>query len=253
MIELFTMWRSTRMVVLTAISAALYAAALIAFKFLTILPAVTEFRPGVAFVVLCSILFGPAGAWGAAIGNTIGDLAGGLGPGTLVGFFANLLFGLVPYKLYRAMGIEDPTPRTPELKRLLIVVSLTASAVCGVTVGWGIQTVGLWNVAFIWLGNIVFLTNSAMCIGLGGYLLEAIYPRVAALGLRWQEILDVPTLRPSRGRRTLAMIAVTSAAMAWILGNAHEFGFLGSYGPSDLDALVGIPLGITIVALAIAD
>ena len=63
------MWRSTRMVVLTAVSAALYASILIPFKVVPLVPGVTELRPASAVPVVISFLFGPAGAWGAAFGN----------------------------------------------------------------------------------------------------------------------------------------------------------------------------------------
>ena len=45
MAELFRMWSNTRMVVLTAICAALYAAILIPFKVVPLIPGITEFRP----------------------------------------------------------------------------------------------------------------------------------------------------------------------------------------------------------------
>ena len=63
--DLIDMWSNTRMVVLTAMSASLYTAILIPFKVLPIIPGVTEFRPANAVPVVCSFLFGPAGAWGA--------------------------------------------------------------------------------------------------------------------------------------------------------------------------------------------
>ena len=43
--ELGAMWRNTRMVVLCAISAALYAAVLVPFKVVPLIPGVTELRP----------------------------------------------------------------------------------------------------------------------------------------------------------------------------------------------------------------
>ena len=73
--ELRLMWRNTRMVVLCAISAALYAAVLVPFKVVPLIPGVTELRPANAIPVVCSFLFGPAAAWGSAIGNMIGDFA----------------------------------------------------------------------------------------------------------------------------------------------------------------------------------
>src|SRR5579862_4369662 len=79
--ELRAMWRNTRMIVLCAISAALYAAILVPFKVVPLIPGVTELRPANAIPIVCSFLFGPAAAWGSAIGNMIGDFFGGVSPG----------------------------------------------------------------------------------------------------------------------------------------------------------------------------
>jgi energy-coupling factor transport system substrate-specific component len=43
--ELRSMWGNTRMVVLSAISASLYAAVLVPFKVVPLIPGVTEMRP----------------------------------------------------------------------------------------------------------------------------------------------------------------------------------------------------------------
>src|SRR5499426_4214323 len=102
--DLVDMWRNTRMVVLTAMSASLYAAILIPFKVMPIIPGVTELRPANAVPVVCSFLFGPAGAWGAAIGNLIGDFFGGIGPGDFFGFAGNFLYGFLPYAVWRAFS-----------------------------------------------------------------------------------------------------------------------------------------------------
>src|ERR1043166_8281618 len=128
MAELFRMWSNTRMVVLPAICAALYAAILIPFKVVPLIPGITEFRPANAVPVVCSFLFGPAGAWGAAFGNLIGDFFGGLRPGDLFGFVANLLYGLVPYLVWEALSAGHPVPRGPATwVGLLSVIVLAAT------------------------------------------------------------------------------------------------------------------------------
>src|SRR5215469_12474636 len=109
MSELRLMWRNTRMVVLCAISAALYAAVLVPFKVVPFIPGVTELRPANAIPVVCSFLFGPAAAWGSAIGNTIGDFFGGASPGDIFGFFANVVYGYVPYKVWQIVA-KDQEP-----------------------------------------------------------------------------------------------------------------------------------------------
>jgi energy-coupling factor transport system substrate-specific component len=107
-----------------------------------IIPGVIEFRPANAVPVICSLLFGPAAAWGSAIGNLIGDLFGGIGPGDMFGFAGNFLYGLVPYRAWEALGGGDPTPRSlGEWLRLLFVVLLAAAA-CALVVGWGLNLLG---------------------------------------------------------------------------------------------------------------
>ena len=106
--DLGRMWSNTRMVVLTAVAAAVYAAVLIPFKAIPIVPGLTEIRPAAALPPVCSILFGPAGAWGAAFGNLIGDFFGMLGIGSLFGFVGNFLYGYIPYRAWRALSDQEP-------------------------------------------------------------------------------------------------------------------------------------------------
>ena len=174
--ELREMWGDTRMVVFTAISAALYASILIPFMVMPILPGITEFRPANAVPVICSLLFGPAAAWGSAIGNLIGDLFGGIGPGDMFGFAGNFLFGLVPYRAWEALGGGDPTARTPAmLGRMLFVVLLAATA-CALVVGWGLNLLGF--VPFPVLGNVVLLNNFVAAGVLAPLVLRVLHPRV---------------------------------------------------------------------------
>ena len=103
--DVFSMWGKTKMVVLVALCAGLYAALLIPFKGFVLIPGVTEFRPASALPVVMGLLFGPAGAWGSAIGNLIGDFFGSLGVGSLFGFFGNFIFaytsGVLAMALHR--------------------------------------------------------------------------------------------------------------------------------------------------------
>src|ERR671917_1973587 len=99
--EVFTMWRHTQMVVLVALSAAIYAAVLIPFKGFPIIPGAVELRPANVFPFVFGLLFGPAGAWGSAIGNLIADFFGTLTPGSIGGFWGKFFFGLLAYKLWR--------------------------------------------------------------------------------------------------------------------------------------------------------
>jgi len=229
--DLFDMWGNTRMVVLTAMSASLYAAILIPFKVLPIIPGVTEFRPANAVPVVCSFLFGPAGAWGAAIGNIIGDFFGGLGPGDLFGFAGNFLYGLVPYRVWTAlMGDRDPIPRTPAQWIAFVAVVALASAACALTIGWGINLLGF--VPFSVLGNIIFLNDFLVAVVLTPFLLAVIYPRVKAAKLRYVDVLIQPPRRSRPVQLIGLVVVVVALGGGMILGNGLSTGRLSVPGLS---------------------
>lgn len=211
MSELVGMWRNTRMVVLTAICAALYAALLIPFKIVPLIPGITEFRPANAVPPVCSLLFGPAGAWGAAFGNLIGDFFGGLGPGDLFGFLGNLGYGLVPYLVWEAVTDAPPTPRTPRATAALLAVIVLASLLCATVVGWGLQLLGFHP--FTVLGTVVFLNNVVVAVVLSPLLLAVLHPRIARARLCYRDLLG-PRQRPPRWRAFLGIAVVAGSTLA---------------------------------------
>lgn len=255
MSDLISMWSNTRMVVLTAMSASLYAAILIPFKVLPIIPGVTEFRPANAIPVVCSFLFGPAAAWGAAIGNLIGDFFGGIGPGGIFGFAANFLYGLIPYKAWDALTDRDPVPASPATWLLLAAVILLASGGCALVVGWGLNLLGF--VPFSVLGNLVLVNNFAVAVVLAPFLLAVIHPRVKRARLLYRDLLPVRT-RPPRAVRLLG-VALLAAAIAagMVLGNLLSAGTLtlplaaGSNGGQALAVGLGLLPVLALLAVAL--
>ncbi len=73
--EVWRMWNYSTMVVLTVLTAGTFAAILIPFKGIPLIPGLTELRPANVIPVVFGLLFGPAGAWGAAFGNRVGGPA----------------------------------------------------------------------------------------------------------------------------------------------------------------------------------
>src|SRR2546426_12452211 len=135
MMDCFAMWRRTRMVTLTAVCAAIYAAVLIPTQVFPLIPGSTNLRPGSAIAIVLSLLFGPAGAWGGAFGNTLNDLFGTFGPGTWFGFFGNFLLGLIPYKLLTAWNGGPPPPPRRAATAGCVPSGLLPPAGCG-PVAW---------------------------------------------------------------------------------------------------------------------
>jgi energy-coupling factor transport system substrate-specific component len=228
MADLFRMWRNTRMVVLTAICAALYAAILIPFKVIPLIPGITEFRPANAVPIVCSFLFGPAAAWGSAFGNLIGDFFGGLGPGDLFGFLANLLYGLVPYAVWDAVTSRPPVPSDPWSSsaspgsgaavsravvlwlRLLPIIGL-AAMLCATVVGWGLHLLGFHP--FTVLGTIVLVNNLSVAVVLAPLLLAVLYPRVRHARLLYRDVLG-PRAPLPRWRALLGVSFVVVGTLA---------------------------------------
>jgi energy-coupling factor transport system substrate-specific component len=213
--ELFRMWGNTRMVVLTAMVAALYAAVLIPFKLVQLLPGITEFRPANALPVVCSFLFGPAAAWGSAFGNLIGDFFGGLGPGDFFGFFGNLLYGMVPYVVWEATTERPPTPHDVRVWAGFLVVIAVAATLCATVVAWGLHMLGF--LPFTVLGTVILANNLGVSAVLAPFLLTVLYPRIRHARLLYRDLLGprarVPAWRAALGI-TLLIVGTMSAFAA---------------------------------------
>jgi energy-coupling factor transport system substrate-specific component len=236
MADLRLMWGNTRMVVLCAISAALYAAVLVPFKALPIIPGITELRPANAIPVVCSFLFGPAAGWGSAIGNMIGDFFGGVGPGDVFGFFGNLFYGYVPYKMWRIIADgESPVSRSPITIIKYVITCLIASILCADFVGWGDNMLALRP--FSVLGNLIVINNATAALVLSPFILYEVYPRVSRGRMLYADLM--PEVKsPSRitSRWGLLMLAAGTLG-AWITGNLVSTGF---WFPHFLPATMGV-------------
>lgn len=246
--EVFTMWRHTQLVVLVALSAAIYAAVLIPFKGFPIVPGFIELRPANVFPVVFGLLFGPAGAWGAAIGNLIGDFFGTLSLGSAAGFVGNFFLALLPYKMwgyyFRSDENMEQNVNSGKKFAVYIAVAFVASTACALIIGWFIALLRL--VPFT-IGLVSIISNNAiMAIVLGPVLLLALYPRVKRWGLLWTEIMEPEEVSTSRLRGI-------GNVLVWVgaIGGAVVGLILSLTGASPMGAGVGlalIPFLIVIVA-----
>ena len=250
------MWDNTRLVVFAAICASLYAAILIPFKVLPIIPGVTELRPANAVPVICSFLFGPAAAWGAAIGNVIGDFFGGIGPGDLFGCVGNFLYGIAPYKIWELIaGDQPPVPKTFSAWGRFIFTVFVASALCAMFIGWGLNLLGF--IPFSVLGNIILFNNFVSSMLFAPLLLSVIYPRVERGRLLYRNLLP-PKPEKSRSLRIFGLGLLTCAAVGGVVaGNLLSGGgwtpaLLVSLGWETQTRAAEVGLGLTpFIGLAI--
>lgn len=215
------MWRNTRMIMLTAVVAALFAAVLLPFKGFQIIPGVSELRPANVLPVVFGLMFGPAGAWGVAIGNLVGDVFGGtFGPGSAFGFAGNFLFGFLSYKLWGNLGPlssgEEPTMNSPHQVLELAAIGVAGSTVCAATIAWGLEVLQLFP--FSVPGTFIALNNIVAAVVLGPPLLYLVYPRVKAQGLLYPDVMyseDIST--PSHSRQVLAATGLFAVSVVWLL------------------------------------
>jgi len=250
--EVFTMWKNTRMIILVALSAAIYAAFLIVFKGgIPIVPGITEVRPANVFPPVFGLLFGPAGAWGSAIGNFIGDLFGGtLGVGSIFGFFGNFFLGFIPYKMWGAVfGLvkkDDMSQTTNNFKKILAfeIVALTASAACGIIIAWYLDLAGI--VPFAFLSATITVNNFAAAIILGPILLLLLYPRVKRWGLVWTDIMKVEDVAKGFSKNLGAILMIVGAIGGLIVGILVATGAAGQtiYGFTGEQSQVSVWLSV---------
>lgn len=224
-LALFTMWRDPRKLALMAMTAGVYAAGGLTTKYFQIVPGFLDLRPAAVFPVVFGILLGAPAAWGAALGNLIQDLLGGMfGPGSLVGFAANFLLAMVAWRVGAAMRLPSLLAagnRPPGFTGTLLVRSLPAillgCATCALTLGWGLDVLGL--LPFLVQANVVFLNNAAFGILLGPFLLAILGPRVD----RWELGDSVP--EPTPEMRGLALgLLVLGAAGGYLALNGLSLG-----------------------------
>ncbi len=222
--EVWRMWRYSTMLVLTVLTAGIFAAILIPFKGIPLIPGLTELRPANVIPVVFGLLFGPAGAWGAALGNLIGDFFGTLGAGSFFGFWGNFLAAYLPYKMWR----NRPLGRIKDhLPRFVLAVLLGAMA-CALVVGFGLEALKL--LPFSVIAVAVFINNALIASLLGPFLLTLVEPRVSRWDLSWTELMDPDDRAPGPAPRLGLALAWLGAGGGFLLGLGLGLGLINAVG-----------------------
>jgi energy-coupling factor transport system substrate-specific component len=220
------MWKYTRMVVLVAVTAAFYAALVIPLKIIALVPGITEFRPGAVVPLIFGLLFGPAGAWGAAFGNVILDLFGTLGIGSVGGFVGNFFYAFIGYKVWAHMGLADSHEdlRIDSQKKVLnfVLVSILCSLACGEIIAWWLEIVKL--LPFAVIGPIIAGNNAIACLILGIPLIGLLFSRLNRWDLTWFAIMDEQDISPGRSPRAGAFCIWVGVVGGFIVGVALSMG-----------------------------
>jgi energy-coupling factor transport system substrate-specific component len=248
--ELLTMWKNTQMIVLTVLVAAIYAAVLIPFKAIPIIPGITELRVAQVIPPVASLLFGPAAAWGSAFGNLIGDFFGTFGPGSFFGFIGNFFLGAVPYVLWGRLGPlssgEEPAMRRGKQVGEFVALCAISGLACAALIAWGLELLRL--VPFVVLATIIAINNVVVPAVLGPILLALLYRRVQRMGLVWTEVMAAEDIS-ERGPAPIgtALMAIGGVG-GWVVGMLVGLGVGEAIGPAGFGQTPGNTAVIATVA-----
>ena len=217
-----SMWTCPQMIGLAALTTASYTAIMTTLRFATIpvLPGIVELRVASAVPMVFGLLFGPAGAWGLAIGNLIGDvLAGELYLGSLFGVLGNFLLGFVPYALWSRLGPlssgDEPAMRSGRQWAEYLFIAPVAAAAGAVCIGWGVQLIGAAPYPVV---STVIMVNSTVGNWIGSILLLLAFGRMKSRGLLWQVIVDPADIGQPVNPPLGATLMVLGSVAGWLLG-----------------------------------
>lgn len=217
------MWKYPRMIVMTAVVAAIYASVEIVLNpfGIALIPGVIMFRISNIFTMFLAILFGPAGAFGVGVGNIIGDyFTGGVGLGSFFGFLSTLAVGYVGYTFWmRFQGSPDNRIRRVAV---YLLTGLVAGAVTGVVLGWGLALLGL---APFGITSTILLVNFGLGNWCGGILYLLVYDRFKALGLTWTDMMDPSDFGEGRFAWLGAILMAVGGFGGWVSGAYLMWGF----------------------------
>jgi energy-coupling factor transport system substrate-specific component len=217
------------MIALVVLSAALYAAILIPFKGFQILPGV-DLRPSTVIPPVVAILFGPAGAWGCAIGNLVGDFFGTIGVGSIFGFIGNFLFAFAAYKLWYQLPLissdNEPVINSGAKFVKWVVVCIGGAAALTSSLSWGVSGV-LSLLPYPVFSTIVFPNNLVAGLILGAPLLALVYRRLKRAGLVFTDIMAPDEVKLAGrsvvpGQIMVWVGLVGSIALSYVLGLAFD-------------------------------
>lgn len=226
--DIFTMWKYPKMITLTAICAAIYAALLIPFKAIVIFS--VEVRVATVIVPVMGILFGPAGALGVAIGNLIGDFFGSMSVASIFGFIANFFFAYVPYKMwYMVKGDVEPKANNGG-KIVRFLLGSAGGSLCDVCwLCFGVCAV-FSQLPYPLFASIIGVTNGLFPLVLGAPVLSLVGTRIKKWGLAFTSIMKPEDVNTNMKFNVLGAVLMIAAPLAAIVislimsGNGIEVG-----------------------------
>lgn len=226
MLDLVSMWKNPKMILFVLLTAGLYAGSIFPFHGLTAFGGYADFgRVGVGVPVAFSFLFGPAAAWGAAIGNVLRDIIENhVDASSYFGFIGNFILGYAPYKMWTSLTAQKPDLRSLKKLALFLGISVASCLLCGLVIGWGLYWLGY--TPFMPTAAIIGLTNALWVVTVGAVVLALTYHYVSRHKLLYTDLLHKQPTAPKRSlTRTLALMVLIGAALCcFLLGTFLNLG-----------------------------
>lgn len=181
-------------------------------------PGYVSVAPADGVALPASLLFGPPGAWGAALGTL---LSGPFGPLSAFEALADLLFGFVGYELWRravpGVPLAKSVPTTPRQVGGLLLVGLLGTLGAAAVGGWGGAALGQFPFFVATVPELPGVVLATVMIG--GPALVAV-PRLLA---RLEVPVTAATGGPERARSSVRLALVP---VAWyIVGTGLSLGY----------------------------
>ncbi len=212
--EIIAMFRSTRMVKLTAFCATVFAIVAVVFKnSIVLIPEVTEIRPVNALALTFGLFFGPAGAVGCAVGNLISDFSGSLTWLSPFGMLGNFLSAWLPYKVWDALLPKEqirPAFQGRYWGLRIGAVTLVSTVSCGAVLAFAFDTQG--TLAALPTFQLIFVNNFAATVLLGVPLLYGVTrlpQKVVPYWREWMAEADYAADTPTAPWKTRLLIGLS--------------------------------------------
>lgn len=226
---LLAMWLYPRMVAWFILAAAVGLAARLPFVRVPLIPHFLDFNPGVAWVPLSGVFWGPAGAWGAVVASLAGDRLLGLwsplSPYRAVGVF---LFALAAQRLWEVRGPADGVPQViPGWGRTLrfMMVMWPGCFVAATWPAWAAEATRCYP--FTYVASVLLAHHLLFCAALGPVVYRVFARELVPSFGTWRDVMASAeeTKLAHRGASLLSLGALGS----WLIGLAYSGLFYGHW------------------------
>lgn len=208
MFDVIAVWKNPKMITYVVFTAIVYPAVMYPFLQYSFFGANADYlRIGVSIPIAFSMLFGPAAAWGAAIGNVIYDaFTNSLNAASYFGFIGNFLLGYIPYKLWTTITNQKPDLRSVKKVGLFMGLAALACILCGLVIGWGLYYLWPASCPFVMTSATIFASDALWAILLGPVILALTYGIVSKHKLLYSDLLKIPPNARWSKTKSLALL-----------------------------------------------